>query len=818
MGIPVGQVYQIGQAANGKLWMAETSRSVRPIPLGVPKSPPDETEIRVGSTGVVFDRDGALWITTIGDGLRRAGHPERLTGKPDRFSKLVESYTVKDGLTDDYAVPILEDHEGNIWVGTNAGLDRFRKSSFVRVALPVPTRTSLMVAGDRGDLWVEGANSWWVRVIDNHAIIKGPEIVTIHKILTIDIGFRVAHHDSWGTVWWLGGEKLVRFENGRFTEFRLPEALSFRSGLQDIRLAEDRSGVLWVAASNAGLFSMKNGAWKRFEPPSAIAGITSPETSYTDWMGRVWFGYRGGAILVIDNGDIPSISSKGSFENVTAINGRDRHIWVGGDFGLAFYDGSRFQPVVPEDAQTLGVVWGIEEDRDGGLWLGEYSNVVHVAPNEIQHFLHDPSYRVSYERFDSLDGLPGKFRFRSGLGAQESQGTDGKIWFATMSGLAWLDPAHISRNPLPPPVTIRSLTADGKTYPHWKNPALPSLMRSLRIQFTALSLSIPERVRFRYRLDGFDSDWQDAGARREALYTNLSPRKYRFRVIASNNDGIWNETGATLDFSVLPAWHQTIWFRSLCVAALLALLWAFYQFRLYQVQRQFNVALEARVNERTRIARELHDTLLQSLHGLLFRVQAAKNLFPARPEEAIEALDGVIVRTEQAIAESQDAITGLRPGPTASSDLGGLLMATGKELENIVNVSGAPLTFGLIVEGERKTLSPILQEEIYRIARELLRNAFRHACAHHVEAEVRYDEEQLRMRIRDDGKGMDPEVLKKGRRQGHWGLPGVKERAQQIGAQLDFWSEAGAGTEVQLSIPAKIAYKDARDRPRAHEQ
>src|SRR5262249_4878251 len=192
---------------------------------------------------------------------------------------------------------------------------------------------------------------------------------------------------------------------------------------------------------------------------------------------------------------------------------------------------------------------------------------------------------------------------------------------------------------------------------------------------------------------------------------------------------------------VLPAWYQTIWFRSLCVAAFLALLWAFYQFRLYQLQRQFNVVLEARVNERTRIARELHDTLLQSLHGLLFRVQAAKNLFPRRPEEAIEALDGVIERTEQAIAESQDAITDLRPAPSADIDLGGLLMATGKELETTANANNIAPTFALIVEGERRTLSPILQEEIHRIGRELLRNAFRHACAHRVEAEIRYDDE-----------------------------------------------------------------------------
>ena len=229
-------------------------------------------------------------------------------------------------------------------------------------------------------------------------------------------------------------------------------------------------------------------------------------------------------------------------------------------------------------------------------------------------------------------------------------------------------------------------------------------------------------------------------------------------------------------------------------------------------RRQSEARLEERVQERMRIARELHDTLLQSLHGLLFRFQAARNMLPHRPEEAMNALDGAIARTEQAIAESQDAITDLRPGSVTEGDLGELVRAAGKELETAGNGSGIPPSFTFILEGERQALSPILQAEVYRIARELLRNSFRHACARQVEAEVRYGDEHLRLRIRDDGKGMEREILMKGRRQGHWGLPGVKERAQQIGAQLDFWSEAGAGTEVQLSIPAAIAYKDSSNR------
>ncbi len=216
--------------------------------------------------------------------------------------------------------------------------------------------------------------------------------------------------------------------------------------------------------------------------------------------------------------------------------------------------------------------------------------------------------------------------------------------------------------------------------------------------------------------------------------------------------------------------------------------------------------LEVRVGERTRIARELHDTLLQSLHGLMFRFQAARNMLPRRPEEAMQALDGALTRADQALAESQDAIRDLRSQPVAQGDLAYLLTAAGQELAGSQDGNGDSPNFSVTVEGERQTVSPILQDEVYRIAREVLRNAFRHARARQLEAEIRYDDRLLRLRIRDGGKGVDPEVLMKGGRDGHWGLAGIRERAERFGARVDFWSEAGAGTEVQLTVPASVAY------------
>jgi signal transduction histidine kinase len=243
-------------------------------------------------------------------------------------------------------------------------------------------------------------------------------------------------------------------------------------------------------------------------------------------------------------------------------------------------------------------------------------------------------------------------------------------------------------------------------------------------------------------------------------------------------------------------------------------MWGLYQLRLQQLRQQFNVRLEERVHERTRIARELHDTLLQSLHGLMFEFQAARNMFRKRPEEALQALDGAIIGTERAISESQDAIENLRSDAKAGWDLVQLINLAGEDLVASRHTDEEPPAFGLTVEGQPRALTPSIQDEIYFIARELLRNAFRHAEAKRIEAEILFEDDLFRVRVRDNGKGMDPQVLEEGGRSGHWGLPGVRERAQQIGAKLDVWSQTGAGTEIQLAVAASIAYRRTSARSR----
>jgi signal transduction histidine kinase len=306
-------------------------------------------------------------------------------------------------------------------------------------------------------------------------------------------------------------------------------------------------------------------------------------------------------------------------------------------------------------------------------------------------------------------------------------------------------------------------------------------------------------------LEAVDAGWRDAGSRRQAFYNDLPPGKYRFVVSASNGDNLWNEAGATMNMEVPPAFNQTTWFRVSCVVAFFALLWALYRYRLYKIKHEFDARLEERVGERTRIARDFHDTLLQSFQGVLFRFQAVRELHRTRPAEAEEILESALDQAALAITEGREAVQGLRASTVETNDLAVAIKNAGGELA--AEGSGhSSAGLSVEVEGTSRTLHPIVRDEIYRIAGEALRNAFRHAEANQIEVELHYDERQLRLRIRDDGKGIDPKFLTSQGREGHFGMHGMRERAMLISGKLTVWTAPGSGTEIELSVPAVHAY------------
>ena len=355
------------------------------------------------------------------------------------------------------------------------------------------------------------------------------------------------------------------------------------------------------------------------------------------------------------------------------------------------------------------------------------------------------------------------------------------------------------------PVPIGTGSALKNAIPYVDSLTLPYRDNVFSLEFAALSYANSHENHYRYKLENFEGAWNDVDSRqRMATYTNLDPGKYIFHMQGSNDDGIWNEEGASLTIVITPPWWNTRWFRALLAAVFLGLLWAAYQLRVGQLHHEFAVTLEARVGERTRIARDLHDTLLQSFQALLPRLQAVIYKLPEGAADARKTLEEAVDQASEAITEGRDAVQGLRMSTVEKNDLALAIRTVGEELASVETRSTPKLE--VIVEGTPRNLHPILRDEVYRLAVEALRNAFRHAEARNVEVEIRYDEKCFRLRVRDDGKGIGPEVLLGDGREGHYGLHGMRERAKLVGGKLTTWSEVNSGTEIELIIPPSKAY------------
>jgi signal transduction histidine kinase len=495
---------------------------------------------------------------------------------------------------------------------------------------------------------------------------------------------------------------------------------------------------------------------------------------------------------------------------------REGALWAATETGASRLKDGRVATLTSKNGLPCDDAHWVMEDDDHSFWVYMACGLARIPRSELDAWAvaasQDPTRRIQATVFDSSDGVR-NHAGTTGNSPSVARSKDGKLWFLPWDGVSVIDPRRIPFNRLAPPVHIEQITGDRKTYDlasevggHLR---LPPLVRDLRIDYTALSLVGQEKVRFRYKLEGWEGDWQDVGARRQAFYNNLPPGAYRFRVSACNNSGVWNDAGAFLDFYVAPAYYQTTWFRLSCVAAFLALLAALYQLRLRQLARQFDIRIEERVNERTRIARDFHDTLLQSFQGVLLKFHAVTYLFPDRPDEARKTLESVIEQARQAVTEGRDAVQGLRSSTAVTNDLSRTINALGKELAADQSGQNSP-EFLVIVEGSPRDLVPLIRDEVYRIGSEALRNAFRHAQASRIEVGIRYDIRRLRLHVRDDGKGIDSKVLAEGGRNGHYGLAGMRERAKLVGGKLAFRSKLDSGTEVELTIPAVMAYAKSR--------
>src|SRR3984893_18253342 len=644
----------IEEAPNGTVWIAASNGSVRAISTRDGKYKANGASIDVNSDGIYVAKDGALWISTIGKGLLRVPYPDSLVGNHSPSDPAVESFSERDGLTSNFGFRVIEDREGGIWVATTRGIDQFRKSVLTPVNLPQGAATYIALVADAAGGLLVGSDRLMRITHGSAEVIDGaPQHV------------ECAYRDPSGVIWLGGRNGLWHVSGTRFISTPLPAGLNPSAhNVQAITM--DRAGALWVSFVNSGVFRLDHGTWSRFGRVAALPQIPAI-TEATDSKGHIWFGYTANRIAMLDGTRVSIFGSGDGLDigNVISILEHDGDIWVGGQSGLQLFQDGHFRHLQLAGTEQLRGVSGAVVAKNGDLWLNQASGVVHIAADEISHARKDLHYQMHGELLNYLDGLTSSpEQLRPLPTAVES--SDGRIYFATRGSVVWVDPANIVRNTLPSPVWIRSVTVDKKVYNDVDTLRIPAHSQNVEINYTAPSLLIPQRVRFRYKLEGFDKDWRDAGVRRQAFYSKLPPRTYTFRVSASNNDGVWSEAGASFTFSIAPSFTQSVLFKALCAVAVVVLLWLLYTIRLRQFTAQVKARLYERLAERTRIARELHDTLLQSFQGLLLHFQRARNLLPERAAEAIQTLDRALDGSEQAIVEGRDAIHDLRsPAPAA---------------------------------------------------------------------------------------------------------------------------------------------------------
>jgi signal transduction histidine kinase/streptogramin lyase len=757
----------------------------------------------------MVDRNNGVWVSPTGKTVVMRVPKDSLGGDPNTVPPAgSETYDINP-----FRMAELVDREGNIWFGDSRGIHRLYYTPLIRQELSKEALGSdfAVAADDGGAVWIS-FNSGNTLEADLFHVLGGK---VEHRLPQVTSSFAYRAPDK--TFWFSGKGCLWHLVGNDFIRVDLPAEMVNQSELLQT-IAEDQQGGMWVSFGRGSLYRLFDGGWTLFGGRKDLPKTGRTAVAFTDSLGRVWFGNVNGLLAVLD-GDRVRVFRPGSdlqAGNITAIYGRGPEIWIAGEFGLEQFDRGLFRKISALNDQWLRGISGIVETPEGDLWLNAVSGILHIRKAEVSEALKDSGYRVKGEHFDRREGL-------SGIPSQVHplptaiEGSDGRLWFTLRNGVVWLDPAAYSeKRPLPPPVAVQSVSADDRSYAPDSRLSLPAHTSSVQIGYSAVSLSDPDAIRFRYKLQETDKDWHEATVATPVTYRNLPPRSYHFSVEASDTNGVWSGEAANMAFTILPAFYQTLWFRSLCVILLLTTLAGLYQLRLRQLARQYSLRLEERVSERTRIARELHDTLLQSFQGHLFHLQAVSHLLPSRPQEGKQTLDRAIDQAAHAIMEGLDTVQNLRASVAVSNDLAQALDRLGQGLAaNQSDRDASSTIFNVEVEGVPRYLHPVVRDEVYRIAGEALRNAFRHAGAQHIEIKIRYDEAQLRLRLRDDGIGIDPQYLGDEGRQGHYGLRGMRERAKLLRGKLTVWSERNSGTEVELIIPAARAYTPSPGLPRS---
>jgi signal transduction histidine kinase/ligand-binding sensor domain-containing protein len=728
---------------------------------------------------MIRDRDENLWVASGRRGLMRI----------DRRG-VARHYRLDDGLLGD-ATSLFEDRDGNLWIGTSAGLERLRDAVFTSYssAQGFPSDSPGPVFVDAERTWFApptGGLYWWRNGVVGRVMGGG---------LNTDVVYSIDGGD--GDIW-------VGRQRGGLTRVRIDDtAVSVDRFTQADGLAQDsvyavhraKDGAVWAGTLSGGASRLKDGVFTNFGTGNGLSSNTVASiVEGTD--GTMWFGTPNGVSAFSRGGWRRYTTADGLPSNDVNVLMQDSKglVWAGTAAGVAIFDAGRLLPPPEVPPALRGSILGMAEDRLGSLWFSLSDRVVQLNRDGLVHGVFGETDVREYGIADGLLAVEGVKRHRSVIVDGR-----GRIWFSMLRGMSMVDPDGFPQRTRPALTHVEDLSADGASVDLSRPVTISSRQRRVVLSYAGLSLGVPQRVRYRYRLDPFDSEWSDAVADRQAVYTNLSPGSYVFRVTASNSEGRWNGDEAIVRFAVEPMVWQTFWFRLLAVGVCVAGGWGIYRIRMMRVAQQLNVRFEERLAERTRIAQELHDTLLQGFLSASMQLHVAAEAVPP-DSRAKPLLSHVQQLVSRVIDEGRNAVRGLRAAPGTGDNLEQAFARIPAEMAAADGVE-----FHVFVEGRVRPLHPMIRDEIYRIGREAAVNALRHSNGTRVEIEIEYSPHHVRMLVRDNGRGIDEDVVRSGR-DGHWGLSGMRERAQRIGAGFKVWSRAGAGTEVELTVPNHVAF------------
>lgn len=679
----------------------------------------------------------------------------------------------------DFLVSSFVDREGNTWLGTQHGVAQLRAQRVHNFASPDGVFTPFVHRGMGDSILVSGDTSPVIFQMSDGAYKKAYDIPNVQAMW----------HENAESLWLGNSDGIFQVTSRGIKKIPLPVVLQPWQTVQAITVDNNRKVLISVVGH--GLFCFEKSQWIHVDT-SHLGDYSTPTTMHAVKSGRVILGFTHNRVGEIVEGRLRIIPTDKSADigNVLSIVEVGTNLILGGDRGLIWISPHGNKPVTLEKIHQLRGVSGLGIDKRGDLWANSMGGIYHIAKEELEQFWNYPQRQLSWNVFNVSDGIrgsPAQIRPLPSL----TVSNDGKVYFATHGHLGWIDPAALHRNTRTPEVLIMHLRTSGKELQAKQQMTLAAGTTEIEFKYVVTALSMPEKVKIKYRLSGIDKNWQEPSGERVARYTNLPPGHYSFQVIAANEDGVWNIDGATLSFTIKPLFWQTNWFRLILLLLFVGALLGLHHWRVSVIAIRNAERAATRLDERERIARTLHDDLLQGVHALILRSGTILNMLPTGSQESV-TLNDVVKQAEMLVEKTRDQVMGLRTDiPTDQ-----LFERLCVELRMIDPAVFDRLTMN--ISDDINKISSEIAFEIFQTLKEAIVNAIRHSSATEIVASLSLVNATVRGEVKDDGKGIDEEILLHGA-VSHWGIEGMRERIKRLGGHLNIQS-GSQGTILKFSL------------------